>query len=197
MAGIATEDLSARETARIVKSAVSPRPIAWISTRSEDGVDNLAPFSSYNYVGSSRPVVLFNTPAEGAGAPKDTARNAVETGEFAVNVVTEALLEEMDHTSDSIPRDESEFDLAGVERTPCETIDAPRVAGAAVTMECALYDAIEVYDRLMVLGDVRYFHLDDSVLVDGRVDSRALDTVGRLGGPYYTIARPMEFERQH
>jgi flavin reductase (DIM6/NTAB) family NADH-FMN oxidoreductase RutF len=189
-------DRTARENARIVKSAVSPRPIAWISTRSEDGVDNLAPYSSYNYVSSDHPVVLFNSPNEANGGLKDTARNAVERGEFAVNVVTEPSLERMDHSSKRLPPERSEFELAGVERAECRDIDAPRVADAAVTMECTLYDTLGVHDRLVVLGEVQRFHVADDVTTDGEIDMRKLATVGRLGGPYYTVSDPVEFERQ-
>ena len=190
-------DLTDRERARIVKTAVSPRPIAWISTVNEAGTDNLAPFSSYNYVGSRRPVVLFNTRNATEGPLKDTARNALDTGEFAVNVVTEEHLERMDHTAESIPADESEFDLAGVERGECTHIAPPRVADAPVTMECTLYDSIEIHDRLMIIGEVVHFHVSESVLDEGTIDSRHVDTVGRLGGPYYTVSEPVEFERQY
>ncbi|WP_255170980.1 flavin reductase family protein [Natrononativus amylolyticus] len=191
-----SDDLEPAENARLIKSAVTPRPIAWISTVDGDGNENLAPFSSYNYVGSSQPVVMFNSPSEASGRVKDTARNALETEQFAVNVVTEPLLERMDRTSASVPADESEFDLADVERAPCHRIDPPRVADAVVTMECTLYDAIEVYEKLMILGDVRYYHVSEEVLTDDRIDSRKLDTVGRLGGPYYTVSDPIDFERQ-
>lgn len=190
-------ELNARENARIVKCAVTPRPIAWISTRSEDGIDNLAPFSSYNYVSSSTPIVLFNSSTRSDGGLKDTAQNALDTGEFAINVVTEALLERMDHTSETIPTNESEFDLAGVERAACRRISPPRVADAVVTMECTLYDSIEIHDRSMILGEVQYFHVSEDVLTDDRIDMREIDTVGRLGGPYYTVADPIEFERRY
>jgi flavin reductase (DIM6/NTAB) family NADH-FMN oxidoreductase RutF len=187
---------SARDNARIVKSAVSPRPIAWISTRNDDGVDNLAPYSSYNYVSSDKPVVLFNSPNADHGGLKDTARNALDREEFAVNVVTEPLLSEMDTSSERLPADESEFDHVGVERASCRRIDAPRVAEAAVTMECTLYDSMEVHDRIVVLGDVRYFHVSEDVMTDGTIDMRKLPTVGRLGGPYYTVSDRVDFERQ-
>jgi len=187
---------SARDNARIVKSAVTPRPIAWVSTRSEAGVDNLAPYSSYNYVSSENPVVLFNSPNEDHGGLKDTARNAVEREEFAVNVVTEPLIAEMDGTSKRLPPEESEFDHVDVERAPCRRIDAARVADAVVTMECTLHDSLEVHDRLVVLGDVEYFHVAEDVMTDGTVDMRKIPTVGRLGGPYYTVSTPLEFERQ-
>ncbi|PGF17116.1 flavin reductase [Natrinema sp. CBA1119] len=192
----APADRTDDEIARLVKTVVTPRPIAWISTRSEDGVDNLAPFSSYNYVSLQEPTVLFNTPNGDRDDLKDTARNALDTGEFVVNVVTEADIERMDHTSASLPPDESEFDLADVERGECRTVDASRVADAAISMECTLHDSIEVHDKLMILGDVEYVHVDEARLTDGKLDGRNLDTVGRLGGPYYTVSEPVSFERQ-
>ncbi len=190
------QELDPDENARIIKSVVTPRPIAWISTVDEHGSENLAPFSSYNYVGSGQPVVVFNSPSEASGRMKDTARNALETEEFAVNVVTERLIAEMDRTSASLPAGESEFEYADVERADCRKIAPPRVADAVVTMECTLYDAIEVYEKLMILGDVQHYHVSDDVLTDGKVESRKVDTVGRLGGPYYTVGDPIEFERQ-
>lgn len=195
MSGFVVADMEPRERSRIVKSIVNPRPIAWVSTVSEDGTENLAPFSAYNYVSSSPPVVLFSSGTTG-DRWKDSAENALATGEFAVNVVTERLAERMDHTSVALEPTESEFEVAGVERADCEVISAPRVADAAATMECRLYDTLEVYDRLVVLGEAVYFHLDDALMTDGRIDARKVDTVGRLGGPYYTGADRIELERQ-
>ncbi|SDR28526.1 flavin reductase family protein [Natronobacterium texcoconense] len=189
-------ELEPNERGRIIKSAVTPRPIAWISTTSTDGVDNLAPFSSYNYVSSAEPVVIFNTPYAEGDEQKDTPRNVLETEEFAVNVVTEPLAQTMDTTAASLEADESEFDYAEVDRAECETIEPPRVADAVVTMECTLYDSMRVRDRLAILGDVEYFHVDESVMTDGQIDAAKVDTVGRLGGPYYTVSDLIEFERQ-
>lgn len=189
-------DLDPDENARIIMSAVTPRPIAWVSTVDENGNENLAPFSSYNYVDSHDPVVVFNSPNEGSGRMKDTARNAKETEEFAVNVVTEDLIETMDRTAASLSPDESEFEFADVERSPSREIAPPRVANAAITMECTLYDTIEVHDRVMTMGEVVHYHVSEDVLTDGKVDSRKVPTVGRLGGPYYTVSDPIEFERQ-
>jgi len=185
------------EIARLVKTVVTPRPIAWISTVSDAGVDTLAPFSSYNYVSLKEPTVLFNTPNGERSELKDTARNALESGEFVVNIVTEADIERMDHTSAALPEDESEFDLVDIERGESRTVSAPRVADAAVSMECRLHDSIEVHDKLMILGDVQYVHVDDDLLTDGQIDMRDLDTVGRLGRPYYTVSGPPAFERQY
>ncbi|MFC6764097.1 flavin reductase family protein [Natrinema soli] len=192
----APSDRTEREISRLVKTVVTPRPIAWISTVSDAGVDNLAPFSSYNYVSLTEPTVLFNTPNGPRSELKDTARNALESGEFVVNIVTEADIERMDHTSAALPDDESEFDLVDIERGESRTVSAPRVADATVSMECTLHDSIEVHDKLMILGDVQYVHVDDELLTDGQIDMRDLDTVGRLGGPYYTVSDPLPFERQ-
>lgn len=195
MRGFVVDEMEQGERARIVKSIVTPRPIAWISTVDEAGAENLAPFSAYNYVSSSPPVVLFSASRRG-DRWKDTAENALATGEFAVNVVTARLAERMDRTSASLEPGESEFEFAGVESASCEAIDAPRVADAVATMECRLYDSMRVHDNLVVLGEAVYLHLDDAVTTDGRVDARKVDTVGRLGGPLYTVSDPIDLERQ-
>ena len=190
------EELTSRENARIIKTAVTPRPIAWISSLDDDGNENLAPFSSYNYVVNTKPVLMFTSPAPGSGSMKDTARNIVETEEFAVNVVTRENLETMDTTAAPLDPGESEFEYADVERASCRHISPPRVKDAVITMECTLHDTIEIYEKLMILGDVVHYHIDDAAMRDGKVDSREVATVGRLGGPYYTIAEPSPFERQ-
>ncbi|MFO7925337.1 MAG: flavin reductase family protein [Halobacteriota archaeon] len=189
-------EIGTDENARIIKTAITPRPIAWISTVDDGGIKNLAPFSSYNYVGSSRPVLMFSSAPRAAGDTKDTVDNVLATEEFAVNVVTEPLLETMDKTAASLPSEESEFDFAGIERAECRQIGPPRVADAAVTIECTLYDVLDVYDRTVILGDVRHYHVSEDVLTNGKIDSRKLPTVGRLGGPYYTVSEPVGFERQ-
>lgn len=185
---------------RIIQSAVTPRPIAWISTVDESGADNLAPFSSYNYFatgdGEAPPILHFNSPSAD-GKLKDTARNALDTEEFAVNVVTEELVAAMDDTSAPLPPGESEFEHADVTPVACEKIDSPRVAESPITMECVLHDTVEYYDKLMILGEVVHYHIAEDILVDGKVQTENFVTVGRLGGPYYTAADPMEFQRQH
>jgi len=197
MENINAAELTPRQNKRVIQTAVTPRPIAWISTVDSEGNDNLAPFSSYNYISGQEPVVMFNSPNQSHGGLKDTPQNILETEEFAVNVVTEPLLDEMDHTSADMDSDESEFDLAGLERADCRTISPPRVADAVVTMECTLYDSMEVRNRLMLLGDVQYFRIAEEVMTDEKIDMKKMPTVGRLGGPYYTVSEPVEFERRY
>lgn len=180
---------------RLIKTAVAPRPIAWISSIDEDDIDNLAPFSSYNYVSPSPPVIVFNTGIDGNGQLKDTPRNAIDTEEFVVNVVTADLAERMDRTSADFPSRESEFDKVGIQRAPSTKVTPPRVADAVVSMECTLYDSRRVYDRMMVLGEVVCFHVAEEVLSDGKIEMERVDTVGRLGGPYYTPSDPTPVER--
>lgn len=190
------DELDRAQNARTIQTAVAPRPIAWISSQDAAGNPNLAPFSSYNYVSTHPPVLVFNSPAESTGRLKDTARNALETEEFAINVVTADLIEAMDETSARLEPEESEFEFAGLETAPCETIEAPRLADAPVTMECTLFDTQDVYQKLMIFGEVQYYHIDDDVLTDGKLDSQKLTTVARLGGPYYATGEPIDFERQ-
>jgi flavin reductase (DIM6/NTAB) family NADH-FMN oxidoreductase RutF len=190
-------ELTPAEKARIFKSAVAPRPIAWVSTTSEDGPDNIAPFSTYTYVSTTNPVLLFTSAYRENGDLKDTVRNAIDTEEFVVNVVTEPLAKQMDHTSASLAPDESEFDLAGIERAESTVVAPPRVADAVISMECHLYDTVDVYDKKIVLGEVVNIHIADEVLTNGKIDMEKIDSVGRLGGPYYTAVEMLELERQH
>ncbi|WP_202979383.1 flavin reductase family protein [Natrinema versiforme] len=169
---------------RILSSAVVPRPIAWVSTKSEDGVDNLAPYSFFTVASVDPPVLLF-APVDGAEGLKDTPRNARDTGEFVVNLVTEDLAEAMNETSATLPAGESEFDHADLERADSTAVDPPRVAGAKVAFECTLRDLIDVGGSTLVLGEVRHVHLAESVTTDGKIDIDEIDAVGRLAGSLY------------
>jgi flavin reductase (DIM6/NTAB) family NADH-FMN oxidoreductase RutF len=189
-------DVDTRVSSRIVKSAVTPRPIGWISTTSTDGVDNLAPFSCYNYISSDHPTVMFSSKLKDGGKPKDTARNVASTGEFVVNVVTENLAERMDRTSAELPPSESEFDFANLDRAESTHVTPPRVAEALIAMECTAIESLDIHDRGVFFGEVETFHVANEVLVDGKVEMDDLDTVGRLGGPYYTSVNRMEMKRE-
>ena len=168
---------------RLLSTAVTPRPIGWISTTSPEGVDNLAPYSFFNVVAVDPPVVMF-APV-GSSDLKDTPRNVQETEQFVVNTVTHDLIEEMNATSATLPAGESEFDQVGIKRADSVVVEPPRVAAANVAMECELYDWTEVGGSVLVLGEVVHVHVDESVLTDGKVDSDKLETVGRLAGSQY------------
>jgi flavin reductase (DIM6/NTAB) family NADH-FMN oxidoreductase RutF len=176
---------------RVMIRCIVPRPIAWVSTRSRDGIPNLAPFSFFTGVTSNPPTVCF-APGRRAstGDRKDTLRNVEETGEFVVNVVTEELAERMNVTATEYPPEADEFDEAGVTAAPCRVVGAPRVAESPVSFECRRYDVVHVGPHgpgggALVIGEIVMIHVDESVLVDGKVDSERLRPLARLGGLEY------------
>ena len=169
---------------RTLAGAVVPRPIAWVSSASDAGVDNLAPFSFFNVVCVDPPLVAFSASDREDGL-KDTPANVREREEFVVNVVTEGLAEAMNATSGTYDEDESEFDAAGVERADSTVVSPPRVADAKVAFECRLYDFLDLGTSSLVIGEVVYVHVADEVTTDGKVDTRKLDAVGRLAGNLY------------
>jgi flavin reductase (DIM6/NTAB) family NADH-FMN oxidoreductase RutF len=171
---------------RLLAGSVVPRPIAWVSSRSPEGRDNLAPYSFFNVVAVDPPVVMF-APVGTDEDLKDTPRNVLDTEEFVINVVTMELAEAMNETSATV--EESEFEHTGLERAESVRVTPPRVADAAVAFECELYDFVEIGGSSMVLGRVVYAHVDEEVTTGGKVDVTKLDAVGRLSGSYYASTR--------
>ncbi len=179
---------------RTLTSLVVPRPIGWISTVGADGRDNLAPFSYFGAVSSRPPVVMFSA-GRRDGAPKDSARFALETGEFVANLVTRDVIGAMDATAAGVG--ESEFDAAGIERADARTVQPPRVAAAHACLECEVRDSLRIGTNTVVLGDVKHVYVDEALLTEGKVDAAKVDAVGRLGGKFYTGVEPLEYTRQH
>jgi flavin reductase (DIM6/NTAB) family NADH-FMN oxidoreductase RutF len=172
------------------KSLVAPRPIGWVSTRSASGAVNLAPYSFFNAVAESPPMLAFSS-----NGAKDSATFAGEIDEFVWNLVTWELREAMNETSAPLPRGSSEFERAGLEMAPSRLVAPPRVAASPCAMECRVVHHIELHDvdgrpcdQHLVIGQVVGVHLDESRLVDGAVDTAALRPVARCGGPAdYTV----------
>ncbi|HYO60404.1 MAG TPA: flavin reductase family protein [Actinomycetota bacterium] len=175
--------LEGREPYFLITSLVVPRPIAWVSSVSADGVSNVAPHSYFNVISSNPWIVHFTSTGE-----KDTLRNVRATGEFVVNLVTRELVEEMNFTSADFPPGESEFDWARLEPAPSKLVTPPRVARARVAFECRVNDVVSKGNGHMVFGDVLVAHVDEALFRDGRVDPHLLRPVGRLGGALYTDA---------
>ncbi len=181
------------------KAIVEPRPIGWISTRSRDGLINLAPYSFFNAFSSSPPIVGFSS--EGA---KDSAAFARDSGEFVVNLATMDLWRQVSETSAPLPRGQSEFAHSGLTMAPCRLVGAPRVAEGHAAMECKVIEIIalknlrnEPIDNYLVLGEVVAFHLDERCIHDGVFDAAAARSLARCGYQDYavvdklfTLARP-------
>lgn len=183
-------DEEERRVYRTLTAAVIPRPIGWISSVDADGRDNLAPYSFFNVVCVTPPIVMFSHSQHVEGRMKDTGRNVIETGEFVHNVVSESVAERMHETSTEIPPDESEFDAFDVERADATRVAPPRVADAPVAFECTLRRSIDLGSHSMILGDVEYVHLADSVVEGGELDLEKFDALGRLSAGKYTTTSP-------
>jgi flavin reductase (DIM6/NTAB) family NADH-FMN oxidoreductase RutF len=158
-------------------SLVLPRPIAWVSTLSAAGVDNLAPHSFFTVASDEPPVVQFTSMG-----PKDSLRNVLETGEFVVNLVPYALREVANLTATEYPPDISEFDAVGVEREPSVAVRPFRVAGSPAVLECVLEDTRTFGRATVVFGRVVHIAVAEYAVVDGRPRVDLLDPVARLGG---------------
>ncbi len=163
--------------AATVKSLVIPRPIAWISTRSAAGVDNLSPHSYFTMVSSDPTIVQFVSTGM-----KDTLRNVLETREFVVNHTSVALFEKINATGTDYPPDVSEFDRVGLTRQPSRTVAAPRVAESPASMECTLHgEPLRVGNGYVVFGEVTHVAVIPSGLGERGPVARALDPIARLG----------------
>lgn len=175
---------------------VAPRPIGWIGTRSVADVPNLAPYSFFNALAYTPPLVAFSS-----NGYKDSVRNAEATGEFTWNLVTRALAETMNATSTAEPVDE--FAAAGVAAAASVEITAPRVAASPVNFECRIAQVIrlrgsdgQASDNWLTVGEVVAVHIDEQYLVDGVYQTALARPVVRAGGPsaYFAIEPEQRFD---
>ena len=176
---------------KLLIGAVVPRPIAFVSTLSREGVPNLAPFSFFTAVSANPPVICFCPVRRPGPAPyKDTLSNILSTGEFVVNIVSEEFAEKMNATSAEFPPEVDEFQASGLTAVPSDLVRPPRVAESHVQMECKLYLTIEFGELPgsgnLVLGEVVRFHVDDPYFDDFKIDPEKLRPIGRMGGSTYT-----------
>jgi flavin reductase (DIM6/NTAB) family NADH-FMN oxidoreductase RutF len=176
---------------RILVGAVVPRPIAFVSTISPEGVRNLAPFSFFNVVCGDPPVICFSPIWR--NPPKDTIVNIRATGEFVVNIVSEDFADRMNICSGEYPSSVDEFSLSGLTPVESVVVRPARVKESHVNMECRLMQIVDVSARPMggslVIGEVVRFHVDDAVIEDFRIDADKLGAVGRMSGSDYARTR--------
>ena len=188
------QSISKRDLYGHMTRLITPRPIAWVATRSRAGGDNLAPFSYFNAVGTAPPTLVFCPANKADGSKKDTLRNIEETGHFVVNVVSHAMGRVMSDTSAEFPPEVSEFAACGLTAIEAARVAAARVAEALAAFECELH-AVMVLGAgpggaNLVVGRIVAIHVDDRCLGDdGQVDPARLDTLGRMGGDSYATTR--------
>lgn len=177
--------LSVQEIYLRMVQLITPRPIAWVSTLSVDGVPNLAPYSFFSGVGANPPTVCFAPANRGNGQPKDTLENVRRTGQFVVNIVTEPVAQAMHRSADDLAADIDEFEFVGIDKLASVKVKPPRVKDAVAAIECTLHSAIGIGTgpggANLVIGNVIYIHLDDDL-----VDQKVIPTIGRVGRQDYT-----------
>lgn len=194
------DQLSERENYKFLIGSIIPRPIAFVTTASEDGVLNGAPFSYFNIVSSNPPMISLSIQRSG-GKQKDTARNILESGEFVVHIVDEQNVEKINQTAASLAPDESEVELAQLTPVKSVKVSVPGVKEAKVRMECVLEQALElgggnVSGCDFIIGKVVQFHIEDSIYNHGRINPEGLAAVSRLAGNNYAkVGEIFEIER--
>ena len=204
---LSASDFQPTEMYFLLRDSIVPRPIAWVSTISEAGASNIAPYSFFNVVCPYPPVLGFSCGPRGDNhdsgkwIPKDTYVNIQANGEFVVNIVPEFLMDEMVKTAADLAPGDSEFVYAGLPEAPSTTVKPPRVAGAPVAYECKLYGIVDAGMNKWIMGSVQHVHIDESVYVgrkgeqNHRVDVLELERnrpVGRLGRANYVRLREIE-----
>ncbi len=187
MISLSCEGMSASDAYKLLTGSVVPRPIAWISTQSDDKIVNVAPFSSFNYVAHSPPMLAVNITLTDSGGIKDTARNIRDTGEFVVNIATRATLDVMHESSAEYSGDVSEAEELGIALVPGQQVSVPRLAVSPIQMECKLSQIVPLGTGVntLYIGEVVMFHLSRDIYNGRHIDSVAMDPIARLGGPFY------------
>ncbi|MEJ2652098.1 MAG: flavin reductase family protein [Gammaproteobacteria bacterium] len=167
---------------KLMTNLIVPRPIAWITSQSPNGVINLAPFSFFNAVSGAPPYVIVSVGLNEAGKSKDTARNIRSSGEFVVNMVTEDMFDAMNISAAGFPSEESELSAAHLRAAPSVRIKVPRVEQAQVSLECNLYSEQPLGKNTLFIGEVVMFHVADN-LVGPPLHIDKFTPIGRLGSP--------------
>ncbi|MGA8146257.1 MAG: flavin reductase family protein [Gallionellaceae bacterium] len=167
---------------KLLTNLVVPRPIAWVTSQSQSGVINLAPFSFFNAVGSHPLYVIVSIGLNDAGEPKDTAKNIRASGEFVVNLVTEDLFDAMNISAADFPSEQSELAAAHLHAAPSVRIKVPRVAEAQASLECKLFSAQSLGANTLFIGEVVMFYVADH-LIGPHLHINNFAPIGRLGSP--------------
>ncbi|MGM0836731.1 MAG: flavin reductase family protein [Bacillota bacterium] len=183
--------------------SVIPRPIAFVTTLSEDGTLNGAPFSYFNIVSSNPPMISLSIQRP-EGRQKDTARNIIESKEFVVHIVDEQNVEKVNKTAANLPSNQSEIELGKFTPVESEKVSVPGVCEAKIRMECVLEQSLEIGGSDapgcdFIIGKVVQFHIENDIYKEGRIDPKGLAAVSRLAGVNYakigeifSIERPNE-----
>ena len=182
------ENLSEDASYKLLTGVVVPRPIAWVSSGVLPGTINLAPFSTFTFVSSEPPMVGFNC-GRRKGEQKDTSRNINEFKDYVVNIADETLLDKLHSSSEHFDSHVSEVETVGLTTVPSSKIRTPRLKEAPISMECMLRQVLNFGNSgsEFFVGEVVAFHIRDDLYNDGKIDTRLLRPICRLGGPNYAM----------
>lgn len=199
MATMNPKELSKKDNYRLLTSAVTPRPIAFITSMSQDGVINAAPFSYFNVISAAPPLLAVSIGRK-QGQQKDTARNILQVGEFVVHVTDEDNVEMVNETSMNLPSDQSEVEKVGLTPTVSEVVGIPSLKEGKVRFECKLekHLVFEEGDSATdyIIGRIVSYHVDDDLYHEGVVRTNKLKPVARLGGKQYvSLGKIFELDR--
>ena len=194
--------LTERENYKFLIGSIIPRPIAFVTSLTEEGVVNAAPFSFFNIVSSNPPMISVSIQRK-AGEMKDTARNIKQQGQFVVHIVDTDNVEQVNETAANLPPHESEVTRAGLTLVESTNIAVPGVKEAKVRFECELETVLELGGGDnnagcdLIIGKVLYYHIEETIYEDGKIDPEKLAAISRLAGNDYakigeqfTIERP-------
>ncbi|MEA0552490.1 flavin reductase family protein [Lysinibacillus irui] len=180
---------SERENYKLLIGSIIPRPIAFVTTKSEQGVINGAPFSYFNIVSSNPPMISLAIQRPN-GRLKDTARHIHHQQQFVVHIVDEDNVEQVNETAASLPVTESELARTNFTLVDSQQIAVPGIREAKIRMECRLVQSVPLMNGEeqtgdLFIGEVVQFHIDEAIYHEGRIDPRKLNAVSRLAGSNY------------
>ncbi|WP_316571272.1 flavin reductase family protein [Neobacillus sp. YIM B06451] len=192
-----------RDGYKLLIGSILPRPIAFVSTVSKDGITNAAPFSFFTVVSAEPMLVCFSPMRRGSdGAKKDTLINIEETGQFVINIVSEEIAAQMNICATEFPPEVDELQESGLTREPSVAVLPPRIKEAKIHLECELHEVHHYGDQpgagSLVVGKVVHIHADNSLLDNGRILAEELKPIGRMAGNLYTrpLGSTFELKRQ-
>jgi flavin reductase (DIM6/NTAB) family NADH-FMN oxidoreductase RutF len=184
--------LPVQERYKLLIGLVIPRPIGWVSTWSENGVANCAPFSFFNAISEEPPLCILSFNLRSDGAMKHTLKNIHRTGEYVVNLVDESTANAMHVSSYEIPESESEFTMTGLTPVPAAMVKHPRIGEAAASLECKVERRIEFGpERELIIGEILLIHAREGIIdpVTKRISEELYRPVGRLFASRYCTTR--------
>ncbi|AZN42642.1 flavin reductase family protein [Paenibacillus albus] len=190
-----------RDNYKLLIGSIVPRPIAFVTTLTDEGVLNGSPFSYFSIVSSSPPMISISVQRK-QGVRKDTSRNAIQKGELVVHIVDESNVVQVNETAANLPPHQSEIELAGLTPVQSEKVSVPGILESKIRMECVLEHAFELGGTPdtpgtdLLIGRIVRFHISEELIENGRIDALKLAPISRMAGNYYSkLGELFEMER--